>query len=128
MPVWFGSLALILAAVGVYAVVAFSVSQRTREIGIRAALGASRVALLRMFMLQGISILLAGLPPGLLASFAVGLGLRSILGETVTSNLVLPLLLTIAVVGSVALIATLVPARRAASIDPLQAIRYEQGS
>jgi ABC-type antimicrobial peptide transport system permease subunit len=127
MPVWFGSLALILAAVGVYAVVAFSVSQRTREIGIR-ALGASRVALLRMFMLQGISILLAGLPPGLLASFAVGLGLLSILGETVTSNLVLPLLLTIAVVGSVALIATLVPARRAASIDPLQAIRYEQGS
>ena len=104
---------------------AFSVSQRTREVGIRAALGAGRTRLLRLFLRQGLSILAAGLMPGLLGSFAAGLGLRSLLGETVSSNLAPPLLFTAAIVGSIVLVATLVPARKAASIDPLAAIRYE---
>ena len=125
MLVWFGFLALTLAAIGVYGVVAFSVSQRTREVGIRAALGAGRTRLLRLFLRQGLSILAAGLMPGLLGSFAAGLGLRRLLGETVSSNLAPPLLFTAAIVGSIVLVATLVPARKAASIDPLAAIRYE---
>jgi macrolide transport system ATP-binding/permease protein len=125
MLVWFGILALTLAAVGVYGVVAFSVSQRTREIGIRAALGAGRATLLRLFLQQGLSILAAGLLPGLLGSLAAGLGLRSMFTDIVSSNLAPPLLFAGAIVGSTVLMATLVPARKAASIDPLLAIRYE---
>ena len=125
MLVWCGFLALTLAAVGVYGVVAFSVSQRTREIGIRAALGAGRAKLLRMFLQQGSSILALGLLPGLLGSFAAGIGLRSMFAEMVSPNLAPPLLFTAVIVGLTVLVATLVPAQRAASVDPLTAIRYE---
>jgi len=123
--VWFGLLALGLAAVGVYGVVAFSISQRTREIGIRAALGAGKARLLRMFLRQGLVILAAGLLPGLAGSFAAGLALRSLFEEIILPGLVPPLLFTAALLGVVVLVATLLPARKAASIDPLMAIRYE---
>ncbi len=127
--VWFGFIALSMAAVGVYGVVAFSVSQRTREIGIRAALGAGKVRLLRMFLRQGMLILAGGLLPGLAGSFAAGLALRSVFQgvfqDAVLPNVVSPLLLTAAILGVVVLVATLLPARKAASIDPLAAIRYE---
>ena len=127
--VWFGFIALSMAAVGVYGVVAFSVSQRTREIGIRAALGAGKVRLLRMFLRQGMLILAGGLVPGLVGSFAAGIALRSVFQgvfqDAVLPNVASPLLLTAAILGVVVLIATLLPARRAASIDPLAAIRYE---
>ena len=127
--VWFASIALGMAAVGVYGVVAFSISQRTREIGIRAALGAGKARLLRMFLRQGVLILAGGLLPGLAGSFAAGLALPSVMQgvfqDAVLPNVVLPLLLTAAILGVVVLVATLLPARRAASIDPLAAIRYE---
>jgi putative ABC transport system permease protein len=125
MLVWFGFLALMLAAVGVYGVVAFSVSQQTREIGIRAALGAGRATLLRIYLRQGISILAAGLLLGLPGGYAAGLALRSMSAQTGSVHFVLPLVFTAAIVGFAGLAATLLPARRAASVDPLVAIRYE---
>ena len=125
MLVWYGLLALALAAVGVYGVVAFSVSQRTREIGIRAALGAGRTRLLRMFLRQGLLILAAGLLPGLLGGFAAGLGLRSLFADIVSPSLLPPLVLTSVILACAVLVATLLPARKAASVDPLAAIRYE---
>ncbi len=125
MLVWFGLLALTLASVGVYGVVSFSVAQRTREIGIRAALGAGRARLLRMFLRQGLSILATGLAPGLLGGFAAAFGLRSIFAEVLPANFVPQLLFAAAIIGCAVLIATLVPARKAASVDPLAAIRYE---
>jgi predicted permease len=123
--VWFSSLALILAAVGVYGVVAFSVSQRTREIGIRAALGAGRGALLRLLLRQGLWVLCAGLLIGLPCSFAAALGLRSLLADVLPPDITRPVLFTAGVICAAVLIATLVPARKASSIDPVSAIRYE---
>jgi ABC-type antimicrobial peptide transport system permease subunit len=78
-----------------------------------------------MFLQQGLWILVVGLLPGLLGSFAAGMGLRSMFAEMVSLNLAPPILLTATIVGSTVLVATLVPARRAASVDPLAAIRYE---
>ena len=121
----FASVALLLAAIGIYGVISYSVQQRTREIGIRAALGAGRAKLMHMFLRQGLVVLAAGLMPGLAAGFAAAIGLRSLFGETVASNSIPALSFTAAIVGSTVLIATLVPARKAASVDPLAAIRYE---
>jgi ABC-type antimicrobial peptide transport system permease subunit len=125
MLVWFSLLALILSAVGVYGMVAFSVSQRTREIGIRAALGAGRATLLRLLLRQGFWILGAGLLLGMPASLAAVLGLRSLFVGVLPPDVVPPLAFTAVVICAAGLLATLLPARRAASIDPLAAIRYE---
>ncbi len=125
MLTWFGMLALALASVGVYGVVSFSVSQRTREIGIRAALGADRSRLLMLFMRQGLLILSVGLVPGLLAGGAAAAGLGGVIEGVEPAGLALPIALaTTLLVGSM-IVATLVPARRAASVDPLTAIRHE---
>ena len=78
---WFGLLALILAAIGVSGVVAFSVSERTREIGIRAALGADRRSLLILVLRQRGWILTAGLVPGRVAALAAATGLRSLVQD-----------------------------------------------
>jgi macrolide transport system ATP-binding/permease protein len=120
----FGGLALLLAAVGIYSVVAFSVTQRAREIGIRMALGAGRQAVLRMVMRQGLGMVLVGL--------AIGLGLAVVAGRLLSGQLagISPLdpvsyagtamgLLTIA------LLACLLPARRAAAMDPLKSLRRD---
>ena len=120
----FGGLALGLAVVGLYGVKAYSVARRTREIGIRMALGAQPRAVLRMIMQEGSIMLLCGIALGLLLAAATGKILSGILYEVGALDpvafIVAPILLAIA-----ALVATWLPARRAAALNPVEALRYE---
>jgi predicted permease len=120
----FGSLALLLAAVGIYGVVSYTVSQRTREIGIRAALGAGRPALIRHVIAGTLRVVGVGVAAGLLLAVLAGNGARAFLyGVAPTDPAVL--LATPLVLAAVALAASWVPARRAASVDPMLALRAE---
>ncbi len=120
----FGGLALVLAAVGIYGLVSYSVAQRTHEIGIRVALGAGRGAVQRMVIGQGMGLVLLGLAAGLAGSVAVGRLIASQLYEVSATDpwtyAGVPLLLA-----AVALAANWVPARRATRVDPLEALRVE---
>ena len=120
----FGGLALSLATVGVYGVKAYSVARRTREIGIRMALGARRGAVLRMFMREGAVMLAGGSLFGLLLAAGTGKLLSGILYEVGALD---PLAFTIAplVLAVAALLATWLPARRATLISPMAALRTE---
>ncbi len=125
--VWSGLFALLAAGlgiVGVYATVAFATAQRTREIGIRIALGAQRSAVLRLVLSQGTGLAAVGVATGLFAAFLLSRSLRSLLFGVTSAD---PL--TYATVGFVlfgfAVIASLVPALRATRIDPMIAIRHE---
>jgi predicted permease len=121
---FFGLLSLLLAGIGLYGILAYSVSRRTREIGIRIALGARPGAVLRMVLRQGLTLTLLGVGFGLAASFGATRLLESqLFGVTPTDRVtfvVAPILLL-----TVALLASLVPARRATNVDPLIAIRQE---
>ena len=120
----FGGLALLLAAIGVYGVVSFGVSQRTREIGIRMALGASRRDIFRLVVGQGTRLALIGMSAGL----ALALGVTHFL-EKVLFNVSARDPLTIAgvmvLLAAAALLACYLPARRATKVDPMVALRYE---
>ena len=120
----FGILALLLAGVGIYGVIAYSVSQRTREIGIRVALGASRSAILHWVLKQGMILTIAGVVIGIIGAVALTRLLRSLLfGIGPTDTLTYGVLATLLIL--VAFIACYVPARRATKVDPLVALRYE---
>jgi len=120
----FGLLALILASVGIYGVVAYTTKQRTHEIGIRMALGAGKSAIFRGVLQQGLWLALAGLTTGLAASLVLTRFLRSLIVGVGANDL--PTLSTAAILLClVALAACAIPARRAASIEPMQALRTE---
>jgi len=120
----FGLVAIVLAAVGVYSVMAYAVTQRTREIGIRTALGAQPRDLLKLVVGQGMTPALIGVAIGLGASFAMARAISGLLfGITATDPITF--VAVAALLLSVALLACFIPARRAMKVDPMVALRYE---
>jgi predicted permease len=119
-----GGLALLLSAIGLYAVVSFAVGQRSREIGIRTALGAQRGAIVRMFFLRGLALAAVGLAIGLPLSTVAMRAVATTFGFPLASSPLLGAGIGIAVL-AVASVATWVPARRASTIDPVAALRAE---
>ncbi|MBW8878479.1 MAG: ABC transporter permease [Acidobacteria bacterium] len=120
----FGGAALVLAAVGIYGVIAFSVQQRTQEIGIRMALGAQQGSVLSLILRRGMGQLLAGLAAGLLGAFFVSHLLVDYLSGIQPRDPLTFLLVSLAL-ALIAFVACWIPARRATRTDPLVAIRYE---
>jgi putative ABC transport system permease protein len=120
----FAGVAMVLAAVGIYGVIAYSVAQRTREIGIRMALGAQRRDMLRMVLRQSLSVVVVGLVIGLAAAFAATRLLASLL-YGVGANDLLTYASVVFLLGGTALLASYIPARRAMKVDPMEALRYE---
>jgi len=120
----FAGVAALLAAIGIYGVVSYSVTERTNEIGIRLALGAARSDVFRMVLKQGMIPALMGVSVGLVGAFALARLIRNLLfgvsPSDPTTLFVIATTLTI-----VALLACWIPARRATRVDPMLALRYQ---
>jgi putative ABC transport system permease protein len=120
----FAGLALVLASVGIYGVMALSTTQRTREMGIRFALGASRADVLRLVLGKGVSLIGVGLGAGLVGAFAASRAMNSLLYGVGTVDAV-ALLGAIITLAAVAFVACYLPARRASMVNPIEALRTE---
>jgi predicted permease len=120
----FGALALALCSIGLYGVLAYSVGQRTREIGIRIALGGSRADIFRLVVRQGLRLTAAGLTIGVAVAVSAGRALRALLVGVEPSD-PLTLFVVAGLLAAVALGACALPARRATRVDPISALRYE---
>jgi len=120
----FAGVAMLLASIGIYGAVAYTVEQRTGEIGVRMALGAQTLDVLRLVVSQGMRPVVIGLAIGIMSALALGRLLTSQLYQVSAHN---PALLTASTIllAAIALIACLVPARRAAHVDPIQALRAQ---
>ena len=120
----FAAVALILGVVGLYGVIAYSASQRTREMGVRMALGAGRSAVYRLILREAGTLALVGIVVGLAGAVAAATFMRKLLFDTPPWD-VATLVTVAALLGGAALVASVIPARRAASIDPIHALRAE---
>jgi ABC-type antimicrobial peptide transport system permease subunit len=120
----FGLLATLLTALGLYGVLTFSVARRTREIGIRVALGAQRSDVMKLVIVQGLILVTVGVGLGLLAAFGVSRVIASLLFGIAPTNAATLIAVT-AGLFVVGLFACYLPARRATKVDPTVALRYE---
>jgi putative ABC transport system permease protein len=120
----FAGVAMVLAAIGIYGVIAYSVAQRTKEIGIRMALGAQRRDMLQMVLWQSFNLVGIGLLAGLLSALALTRLMTSLLYGVTAHDLSIYAIVMI-VLSSAALLASYFPARRAMQVDPMVALRYE---
>jgi predicted permease len=127
-PAWlatgFAVLAMLLGSLGLYGVIAYSVSQRTQEFGIRMALGAQRGNVLNMVMAQGLRLIVPGIVAGVVAAIAAGFMVRSMLFGVIVADPLILVAVTV-LLGAVTLLASFIPARQATKVDPMVALRYE---
>jgi hypothetical protein len=121
---FFAGLALLLSGIGIYGMVAWNVTQRTREIGVRMALGATRMRVFLMVMRQVVILLAVGVAAGGMAAFFAARAIRSFLFEVQPGNMAIFAVAALVLVLS-GLLAAMLPARRAVSIDPMRALRTE---
>jgi len=121
---FFGGLALALACIGLYGLISYEVAQRTREIGIRSALGAARRDVLRLVLKQGMRLAVIGAVAGLALALVITRYAKEMLFEVKAADPV-TFLWVLLLLFTVTLLACFVPARRATKVDPVVALRYE---